>query len=73
MLAPGPRFILPWSAPRQMSSFYEFRVVHHPETSKVVFIPDKAFVQGKVGADGVLWQKLRHFTRGKIEGCVHKY
>ena len=54
LLHPWARFILPWPAPRQMSSFYEFRIVHHPEASKVVLVTDKALVQGQVCADGVL-------------------
>jgi hypothetical protein len=37
-----------------MSSFYELRVVHHPEAAKVVFIADKALVQRQVRADGIL-------------------
>ena len=50
----GTRFVLPWPAARQMSSFDKLGVVHHPEAAKVVFVADKALVQRQVRADRVL-------------------
>ena len=64
---PGTRVILPWATARQMAPFYELRVIHHPETSKVVFIADKALVQRQVRADCVLQGARKKRKRGKLD------
>lgn len=41
-------------AASQVSAADELGVVHHPIRAKIVLVTHKTFVQGQIGADGIL-------------------
>ena len=53
-VADGTRFILPWSAARQVPPFYKLGIVDHPKAAEVILVAHETLVQRQIRADCVL-------------------
>ena len=61
----GTRFILPWSAARQVPSFYKLGIVDHPKAAEVILVPHETLVQRQIRADCVLQRSSGRCRTGK--------
>ena len=61
----GTRFILPWSAARQVPSFYKLGIVDHPKAAEVILVPHETLVQRQIRADCVLQMSSGRWRTGK--------
>ena len=64
-VADGTRFILPWSAARQVPPFYKLGIVDHPKAAEVILVPHETLVQRQIRADCVLQMSSGRCRTGK--------
>ena len=64
-VADGTRFILPWSAARQVPPFYKLGIVDHPKAAEVILVAHETLVQRQIRADCVLQMSSGRGRTGK--------